>query len=684
FVDGHALYNSVFSYYGPFHYEFWGGLSALTGFTFSADSGRWVVWVLWLGTSLLIAITTRRLTGRLMLAVIVQVLSFTVLTAVSNEPMYPGDTVLVLISALVATAVFLLPGHKRIALSVIGALVSAVILTKVNAGGYALIAVGYAALMSLPRLPWGRLLRAGAIAAMVLVGPAVMASSLSSGWVQRYAFLFAASAVALVLVTTRPDPENEAAGGQSERWITWMLSGFAAASVFVIGVILALGTTPGALYESVVTASHQASYFTAALPLDRSVFYWATAGVGVAWLVRRRRLAMVGGPMVGAALRMVAGLTIWFSVVGENPLNIGPENARFALALPLGWVAALPSTRDDGSLTSRFVRLLIPALAVSQTLIAYPVAGSQLAFASVLFLVCGAMCVADGWSELDAAVADQRIRAALWALMSSLTTALAIVFAIQYVVRPAITARGIYNSQRPLPFPGARGLHLPSEQVGVYKSIVTTLRGRCRHLITLPGMLSLNLWSGIPAPSGLTEEPWWADVPPNQLRVALASAKTAQGLCQVRNDFIVSFWNSGRPLPQIPLVRFLADNFRQVTKYGGYSISVRVNAESPPLVTSVMPRTGGTDVMPTPVVWAVFDRPMDHVTTATALSLQQTSDRRAVTGKVVFLGDQRPTFLPSRPLKPGTRYTATISTAATDRVGNHLRQARTWSFTTRR
>ena len=34
FADGHSLYNSVFSYYGPFHYELWGGLSRLIGVSF--------------------------------------------------------------------------------------------------------------------------------------------------------------------------------------------------------------------------------------------------------------------------------------------------------------------------------------------------------------------------------------------------------------------------------------------------------------------------------------------------------------------------------------------------------------------------------------------------------------------------------------------------------------------------
>ncbi|MGZ4174229.1 MAG: hypothetical protein ACXVQR_07105, partial [Solirubrobacteraceae bacterium] len=123
FASGHTLYDSVFSYYGPFHYELWGGLSALTGITFSPNAGRFVSLALWLGISLLLALITRRLTGRLSLSLIVQLLSFSVLTPIRDEPMYPGDTALLLVCGVLAIAVLVLPTHGRTALIAIGALV---------------------------------------------------------------------------------------------------------------------------------------------------------------------------------------------------------------------------------------------------------------------------------------------------------------------------------------------------------------------------------------------------------------------------------------------------------------------------------------------------------------------------------------------------------------------------------
>ena len=55
---------------------------------------------LWLGISLVLGVTTGRLTGRLSLALIVQVLSFYALTGFRGEPMYPGDSALLVVCAL--------------------------------------------------------------------------------------------------------------------------------------------------------------------------------------------------------------------------------------------------------------------------------------------------------------------------------------------------------------------------------------------------------------------------------------------------------------------------------------------------------------------------------------------------------------------------------------------------------
>jgi hypothetical protein len=110
----------------------------------------------------------------------------------------------------------------------------------------------------------------------------------------------------------------------------------------------------------------------------------------------------------------------------------------------------------------------------------------------------------------------------------------------------------------------------------MFADVVDTLHARCRSVITLPGMLSLNAWSGLPVPSGMTEQSWWDLLSNAQLAVALRSAESTNGLCLVRNDLLVRFWlGPGRQLPDVALVRFLEQEFVPVAHDGYYTISVR-------------------------------------------------------------------------------------------------------------
>jgi hypothetical protein len=507
----------------------------------------------------------------------VQVLSFSVLTPFADEPMSPGGTGLIVVCGVLAVAVFALRAHPRRALSAIGALVAAALLTKTNVGAYTALAVGYAAVMTLPFGKWSKIVRGAAIAAVVFIGPAVMIPTFDTAWTRQFALLVAMSTLAVVLATARAD-NTTARAGETKLWIGWMLGGFSAGFAVILGVIFALGTTPRALYEAVVVAaSRQVGAFTFPLHQRGYMIGWVCAALGMAWVVRRIRTAIPGQQRWLAVFRVVAGLGLWCAVAGA--LRAGPADPQLAWGLPLAWVAGVPTSRDDGSLAWGFVRRLVPMLTVLQALIAYPVAGTQRAIGSVLLLVCGAMCVADGWSELQTlAQLESRphARRVESVLAPALTAALAIVLTIQYVVRPSVVARKAYDSEHALPFPSATRLRLPPKDVRMFADLVDTLRGRCRSVITLPGMLSLNEWSDLPAPSGMTEQSWWALLSDAELAAALRSAKSTNGLCLVRNDLLVRFWlGPNGQLPEIALVRFLEQEFVPVAHEGNYTISVR-------------------------------------------------------------------------------------------------------------
>jgi hypothetical protein len=100
-----------------------------------------------------------------------------------------------------------------------------------------------------------------------------------------------------------------------------------------------------------------------------------------------------------------------------------------------------------------------------------------------------------------------------------------------------------------------------------------------------------------------------------------------------------------------------------------------------PVIKSVSPIDGASDVFPNANVVAVFNEPMDKPSTAGAFTLRRTSNGAAVAGSVVWFGDAAPVFIPSSDLQQGVQYTATISSSARSSGGTPLPAIRNWNFT---
>jgi hypothetical protein len=277
---------------------------------------------------------------------------------------------------------------------------------------------------------------------------------------------------------------------------------------------------------------------------------------------RAGRVAVTSGSAGVAIGRILCGVIIWLMPI-----------EGFAFALSLAWVAALPSSRDKDTAASRFIRLLIPGVAIIYTLFAYPGAGSQLSFAHAMFVLCGAVCVADGLSDLElsaargalAKISPRRART----MIATATAALALAILLGSVVLHLNSAHAQYEYGRPLPFKEATSLRLPPKERSTFVALIAAVRAHCRTLITLPGLPSLNLWSGLPAPSGYTIIGLWWQVPPAEdLEKAATQAERAPGLCEVYNEQEVEFWVKEQPLPDIPLIRFLQHDFTSIGTYG--------------------------------------------------------------------------------------------------------------------
>jgi hypothetical protein len=88
----------------------------------------------------------------------------------------------------------------------------------------------------------------------------------------------------------------------------------------------------------------------------------------------------------------------------------------------------------------------------------------------------------------------------------------------------------------------AHSLHLPPEQEMRYDFLVANVKRNCRLLFSIPGMGSLNLWSGVPAPNGWNVGAWMRvfDLEHQHRIVEILRAERLS--CVVEDTSMLGFW----------------------------------------------------------------------------------------------------------------------------------------------
>jgi hypothetical protein len=283
------------------------------------------------------------------------------------------------------------------------------------------------------------------------------------------------------------------------------------------------------------------------------------------------------GPRLRFALalgRILVGLGIWLALASPV-LGLDPNLSQaLVIATPFAWVASLGPA--DEAATVRFIRVLLPALAVLQTLHAYPVPGAQLAWSQVLFVIIGGVCIADGGVALGAEVDPGRLRHAVPALVAVPVLVFGAWFALDRV-RPLVdAAEASYATAVPLDLPGARRVRVDELRVAQLHELSAALRDRCKTFVTLPGMNSLYLYSGLPAPEELSST-WMLYFTADEQQRVVDRLRVTPGVCAVFKPDLLQFWDQfteGRGIPDRPLVRYIEDEFHPVRNFEGYYLEV--------------------------------------------------------------------------------------------------------------
>jgi hypothetical protein len=402
-----------------------------------------------------------------------------------------------------------------------------------------------------------------------------MASKFGEEWARQYAAHVAMAALGTVVVLRSIVP-----GKRDGEELVWFLAGLVVIAVVVCLTAISTGSSPGGLIDGVVLQPlRQGDAFTSPFRLaDRS---WllnliALGGAFGYFYGSRGRGTALGAAWIPALslFSIMVGLEMGLSVIGKAlPFDQGNVAGYSLTMLGFAWVALIPLSEESAKGTN-FARLLVPPLAVMQALHAFPVAGSQIAWASFLLAPTAAICVAGGVRGLARSIGDQRQLRGL-AVAGMVAAASLSVYLVNVTLRdPLREARAVYHGLESLGLPGSSRIHLGQPEATVYRQVTAAIDANCPALAMLPGMDSFYLWSQQEPPTGLNTTTWPTLFDDARQRRVVDEIRSIRGLCLLEDLEQAEIW-SGGPVPDTPLVNYLHRGFRPLTTVGPYRLLQR-------------------------------------------------------------------------------------------------------------
>lgn len=556
-----GLYRDVYTQYGPFPFVSYYALQAL-GVPLTHTVGRLITIGAWAGTAWACVALVGHATRSLMVRLAVLVAVFVYLWVMASEPSHPGGLIVFL------TALLAVLGYRWIARGqwtswgiLVGAITSALLLTKINVGIFAAFsAVGW----------WLLHHRAAALRrwAPALVGAAgvalplgLMRPLLGTPWVQDFALVFGCSAVALVLATS-----VAATGRVSWRELGTGLLAAGVVAAVVLGVVMFRGTSPHDLLEGMLLG-----------PLKQPVvfslrFVWPpgigaiAAGsavlCGIAWRLRRRGVA--GVDVAVAVLRLIAAVALAVNIA-RYP-SVRPDYLAFGCALPCLWLFAWPLAGEEPA--KIHARAWLALLLIGQSLHVFPVPGSQIAWGTVLVIPLAAL---GAW---EAATWLARRYTGRWLATRAVVIAALGVFSVATGWSfSRIAAR--YRDGQSIGLPGAGAIRLPDNSAALFRVLAHNAAAHADVLFSLPGTFSFNIWTDLPTPTHANVTHWFSLLDDARQQAIIRALDAHPRACVIAMPGQVKFLADRGLAPKGPLFDHIAQNFEPAFSFDDVEFRVR-------------------------------------------------------------------------------------------------------------
>jgi hypothetical protein len=567
YVKEGGLYTKTFTQYGPFYFYFQQTLHTFLNLPINHDGGRMLTLIYWVASSAISGFVVYRLTHQALLSSVAFVATLLVASVLKKEPGHPQEVVLLFAEIALGLSVFAGTKASNWVLFLVGVAGAFIALTKINVGMFFLGAVYFSCVCTLQRgalrtaLYW-----AGAIPAVLM--PVLLMRLYLTAWAKHYCELATASIALFLWSASHLEVEDP----WRPKNLLVVFAGMFAGAALILAIALAQGILPASLLSGIIL-----------LPLEHpAVFYypvyipaWGMIAATILLLLIvmgwwfRNRLETLSNLL--ALVKILSGVAIVSMLVLQ-------VKTAMVFALPL-----LPllywrtKKRASGSANDRLVdlfpRMLLSAMIVFQFLQAYPVGGSQLSIAFTPAVCWACVLIYDGFRDAVQESNRQPFRAISWLRKPAVASVLTLCFT-GAVVAKAYTCFEVYDYSPTLNFPGASRIHVSRYDARIFGQLVPEIREHCDVLFTMPGMNSLNLWSGIPAPNGLNLTVWMTAFTKDEQNEIVRILRRHSRPCIVYNSKLLHFWMPGGPGPltDSPIARYLKDETESISKVSRYEL----------------------------------------------------------------------------------------------------------------
>jgi hypothetical protein len=567
FSENGGLYDQVFSQYGPFYFLF-SHLLHIAGLPYTSEAARLLNLVAWLGTAFFSAASVWLLARRSLAATLFSAAAvFAYEWPLINEPSHPGALVCLLL-AFIAWAGCLRPLKSRFLATLLGLIGAALVLTKINVGVFLLAGAGAWVVLVSPFSRKHRVLSWAVCLLLLLLPWFLMRPLLGEGWVLLFAWIISSSLACCLLVAW-----NSSTGFPllPPRFPAWSAGAFLLLSTATLFSIHLTGTSWHGLLDGVLLSPlHMTEVYTNPVRWRSGTLLLSLASLAsaIVWLRgNRARLA----PWI-VLLRFSAAfgfVLLWTGLVGENF-----HACVMSFGLSWTWLLIVPLQDDDDTVSQRFwlALLLLP-----QVMHAFPVAGSQLAWGSFLWIPLLGVSLEKSWSFL------RKDMSGLPALLGRLAPLATILLSAGASLAVLDIAWSRHRSGEKLDLPGARNIVLPESCTSGLRILIGNSREYADPLFSIPGQYSLNLWSGIATPTLFNATHWFTLLPAQRQEQIRARLEASPRSCIILEHHIYDYLQERHIATESPLARWMRANYRLAFKIDSYEFWVRAGREIAPL-----------------------------------------------------------------------------------------------------